>query len=128
MKAHQVVRDPSLMTQTHGGSLCHSTALWITGHVDIYTTLGLFLNVHSLTDKLTNLPDKLDFDPIVLQPLSRNFESHINFPTYSFTVIEKEIFVLFPIFSLVLSFLPGLGVIQHDVDLGGLSEAEEAHV
>lgn len=95
----------------------------------IYTqTPRLFLNVHSKTDKLTNLSDELDFDPIVLQPLSRSLQSHVNFPTYSFTIVEKEIFVLFAIFGFVLSFLPGLGVIQHDVDLSGLSEAEEAHV
>lgn len=78
--------------------------------------------------QLTNLSDKLDFDPIVLQPLSRSLESHVNFPTYSFPIVEKEIFVLFPIFGLVLNFLPGLGVIQHDVDLSGLPEAKEAHV
>lgn len=95
----------------------------------IYTqTPGLFLNVHSKTGTLTNLSDELDFDPIVLQPLSRVLQSQVNFPTYSFPVEEYEIFVLFAIFGFVLRFLPGLGVIQHYVDLSGLPEAEEAHV
>lgn len=76
---------------------------------------------------LTYLADKLYFDAIVLQPLSRVLQCHIDFPRYRFAVVEEKVFVLPPVFALVLSLLSSLGVIQNYVDVRTLTETKEAH-
>lgn len=61
--------------------------------------------------QLTYLSDELDLDAVVLQPLSRIFESDIDLPRHSFTVIEDKMSVLFPIFAFILRFRSRFGVI-----------------
>lgn len=75
----------------------------------------------------TYLADKLNFDPLVLQPLPGVLQCDIHLPTDSFTIVEKKIFVFLSIFSLVLSLLPRFSVIQDHIDFGTLSKTEETH-
>lgn len=81
----------------------------------------------SVSCTLTYLADKLDLDAIVLQPLSRVLQRHVDFPRYRLAVVEEKIFVLPAVFALVLSLLSSLGVIQNYVDVRTLTETKEAH-
>lgn len=86
-------------------------------------------NVKSLLilNALTNLSNKLDFDSVVLESLSWIFESHVHFSAHRLSVVEEKIFVFLPILGLVLYFLSGFGIIENDIYLSTLSEAEETH-
>lgn len=75
----------------------------------------------------TYLANKLDFNALMLQPLPRILQCDVHLPTDSFAIIEKEIFVFLPIFSLVLSLLSRLSVIEDHVDFCTLSKTEETH-
>lgn len=76
---------------------------------------------------LTYLANKLDFNALMLQPLPGILQCDVHLPTDSFAIIEKEIFVFLPIFSLVLSLLSRLSVIEDHVDFCTLSKTEETH-
>lgn len=75
----------------------------------------------------TYLAHKLDFNALMLQPLSGVLQRDVHLPTHGFAIVEKEIFVFLPIFALVLSLLPRLGVIEDHVDFCTLSKTEETH-
>lgn len=77
---------------------------------------------------LTDLPDELDLDALVLQPLVGVLESEAHLPGDRLSVVEEEIFLLLPILRLVLGPLPTLRIIQQDFHLHALPEAEEAHL
>lgn len=76
---------------------------------------------------LTDLPDELDLDALVLQPLIGVLECEANLPGHRLSVVEEEIFLLLPVLRLVLGPLPTLCIVQQDFHLHALPEAEEAH-
>lgn len=78
--------------------------------------------------RLTDLPDELDLDALVFQTLIRMLECEAHLPGDRLSVVEEEILLLLPVLRLVLGPLPTLRIVQHDLYLHALPEAEEAHL
>lgn len=76
---------------------------------------------------LTDLPDELHFDALVLQPLVGVLEGEDHPPGDGLPVVEEEIFLLLAFLRLVLHPPPALGIAQHQLQLRALPEPEEAH-
>lgn len=77
---------------------------------------------------LTDLPDELDLDALVLQTLVGVLECEAHLPGDRLSVVEEKIFLLLPVLRLVLGPLPTLRIVQQDFHLHALPEAEEAHL
>lgn len=76
---------------------------------------------------LTDLPDELHLDALVLQPLVGVLEGEDHPAGDGLPVVEEEVFLLLAFLRLVLHPPPALGVAQHQLQLRALPEPEEAH-